>query len=685
MTWGWKIVAGGLALILCGCATMYDPDSEAARRSGDRALARWTSPTLATFESEEEFRAYLRDLRSAAAARGQWWARPRTNDDDVIIVTGSRIQPRNASITNVQERGVDEGDIVKQIDRFLIVLQDGRLFSVDTGTAPGAPLRLADRANVYRSVRPDYDDAVWYDEMLVQGDLILVTAYSYRLNASELSVFRMDPEGRLSREGIFLISSNDYYSSSNYATRLVDGNLLIYTPIDLTEVHPRRPLRWPLVRRWRQQDEQDDTEERRRPRGRPLFDVTNIHRPTFATIEPTVHTVSICPLGPNAGGRDLRCRSTAFIGSGYRQLYVTPTDAYLFSGPGSEDLEDAESEAGCASARPPLAETYPTHIYRIPVDGRAPQAIAFRGATFDQFSLQARDGEFRALLSWPSLRCDLNSDRGRETPIHFTYFSMPLTAFSREVREAPASSYVALPDIGAKFGETIVDRFTDDHVVYGRLGHGRQWGEDDLPQPTRVAAVPFARPQDAVVLTVPHNVIRAEQAGEAIVLTGYGDWQVGLSVSLLDFRRGPRLAATHRFTGRFETEGRSHAFNSLIGPDGSGLLGLPTVQRVEGDERRSWRSRASDLSFLIVGADGRLSALGELVRGIDYDEEDEDGVPGYECEVSCVDWYGNSRPIFTDGRIFALAGAELIEGRIEGGRIREVQRLNIALAPRPGS
>ncbi len=51
--------------------------------------------------------------------------------------------------------------------------------------------------------------------------------------------------------------------------------------------------------------------------------------------------------------------------------------------------------------------------------------------------------------------------------------------------------------------------------------------------------------------------------------------------------------------------------------------------------------------------------------------------------MSCIDWYGNSRPIFTDGRIFALTGTELIEGRIAGGEIHEVQRLNIALQPAP--
>ena len=42
--------------------------------------------------------------------------------------------------------------------------------------------------------------------------------------------------------------------------------------------------------------------------------------------------------------------------------------------------------------------------------------------------------------------------------------------------------------------------------------------------------------------------------------------------------------------------------------------------------------------------------------------------------VSCVDWYGNARPIFYRGRIFALMGYELVEGSIASGRIREIGR-----------
>jgi len=44
--------------------------------------------------------------------------------------------------------------------------------------------------------------------------------------------------------------------------------------------------------------------------------------------------------------------------------------------------------------------------------------------------------------------------------------------------------------------------------------------------------------------------------------------------------------------------------------------------------------------------------------------------------VSCVDWYGNARPIFFRGRIFALMGYELVEGTLDGGKLVEGTRVN---------
>ena len=50
------------------------------------------------------------------------------------------------------------------------------------------------------------------------------------------------------------------------------------------------------------------------------------------------------------------------------------------------------------------------------------------------------------------------------------------------------------------------------------------------------------------------------------------------------------------------------------------------------------------------------------------------------CVASCVDWYGNARPIFIGNRVFALMGYELVEGRLASGAIHEVERVNFAAA-----
>jgi hypothetical protein len=51
---------------------------------------------------------------------------------------------------------------------------------------------------------------------------------------------------------------------------------------------------------------------------------------------------------------------------------------------------------------------------------------------------------------------------------------------------------------------------------------------------------------------------------------------------------------------------------------------------------------------------------------------------GKDCKswLSCVDWYGNARPLFVGGRVFALLGYELVEGVFKEGRIQELRRMD---------
>ena len=48
------------------------------------------------------------------------------------------------------------------------------------------------------------------------------------------------------------------------------------------------------------------------------------------------------------------------------------------------------------------------------------------------------------------------------------------------------------------------------------------------------------------------------------------------------------------------------------------------------------------------------------------------------CQASCVDWYGNARPIFFGERVIALLGYELVEGGFERDRIRERRRVDFS-------
>ena len=677
------------------------------RAAADAAVAAFNNPTLTRFASEDEFRRYLGAVLAASRARQGWYAasghiqfaqaetgaqsdavEPICPDSDPqcamavgdesgenVVVTGSRIPaPANRSvsatpvvtngqITNNQMRNVEEGDIVKQINQYLLVLQDGRIFVVDTTAGGGRRLALADRANVYRNPR----EHMWYDEMLVFGDRVLITGYSYRHRATELSVLRLDvATGRLAREGVFYMSSNDYYSSSNYATRLIGDNLVIYTPFSVGDM-TRQTFKWPVVRRWRSDDERDVDIDRR---SRPLFDAAEIYRPVRPIDDPTVHTVSVCPLGAVGSERDLSCRTTAFIGPNTSQWYVTESDAFLWTV--SRNYQSYDPQA-CDRA-PSFEESYePALLYRVPVDGAAPGLIGARGLPPDQFSLHASGGRFHALLKDRPRYC--NNERSTEARL--TYLDVPLASFGPSVLEAAADRYTPLPGVKSHY---IANRFTDRYLVYGSLGSQRRGVSEYSMPPAYV--VPIDRPSDVRGLPLRHTVVRAEQAGGDIVLTGYRD-QDGLFVTLIDLDGQPRIASSVRLAARFESEGRSHAFNSLIEADGSGVMGLPTIGGETWSSRAPWRSSASDLSYLVVDRRGRLTPIGELQRRFDYgrDDDGEDGIPGYSCEVSCIDWYGNSRPIFTDGRVFGLTGTELIEGRIFRNEIREVQRLNIALPP----
>lgn len=637
---------------------------------------------LSRFSSEAEFLQYLRDVREAGrrvrSLQKQQEAEcppelyPCVSEDDslneAVVVTGSRIPsparaaaaaPQSTSITNVQNAGVDEGDIVKLYGRFLIVLQDGRLFSVDTGQSAG-DMRLVDRVNVYRRANA----GAWYDEILISDNRVVVTGYNYGENATEFSVFSIDRDGRFTREAAYFLSSNDYYDNENYATRLVNGNLVIYTPLFVGELAADMRPQWPLVRRWLSENEHNVTSTR----GRNLFDATDIHRPVQATYDPVVHTISVCPLGTARSGDELECDSTAIVAPPGREFYVSTDHIYLWTWPVPNHLWNRVDTADCEARRAdPFERAMPAALFQIPLTGGQLRAHFVRGQPYDQLSMDANGREFRALSVWHDTRC---SGGGANLPLR--YVSTPLSGFSTTPHSLSRSRYVPLPEVGG----ALENRFTDTHLVYA----GRSDWSSYAPSPdsevtldSRVVVVPTSRPRASSVITAPHSALRVERVGDNVIITGYRDWR-GLSISLVDLRASPRISSTATLPERYESEGRSHAFNAAIDTDGSGLMGLPTVMRRAQSGRWWWRSAASDVSYVALDGAGQLTSVGAL-RGTNPRH------PAYRCEVSCIDWYGNTRALFIAGRVFALSGTELIEGAIREDGISDLARVNLTDPP----
>jgi hypothetical protein len=582
-----------------------------------------------------------------------------------VAVTTAATTANGQNITNTQVAAVDEGDIVKLIGEYLLVLQDGRVFAVHYPT-----MRLTDRVDVYRKDKDgDPIGADWYDEMLVQGDQIIVTAYSYQDDATEITVLKLDSaSGTVAVRGVFLISSDDYYDVDNYATRIVGDKLVVYTPYEADDLLSRRGR--PSIRRWSAAEEFD---EARAEGGRPLLDIRKVYRPVFGVRDPWVHTVSVCPLG-EVTTKGLECETTGFMGSDMAEMFVAGDAIYLWTlASGSDELAWDSCPAGTPAPR--FGEVPPAAVYRIPLGRGAVEVMGARGMPIDQFGMDANARRFRA---FPNLLRNGCEDYG-DTPRHFALFDASQRRFADYYAAASEREFTPVPPIS---GNGIENRFTGEYLVYGgRDGYWRRPPGEGEAQARALAGaitvVPLARPAEPQRIALGHNLVRLEKIGDgAVIANGYAD-EEGLRVSFVTLAKegaGATLATSALLPGRFESEGRSHAFNATITAAGDGMLGVPTVTRVDKSDGYWWYSDVSDLSFLGFDAGGRLADAGLIPA------TPEDAVKtgeGYDCEVSCIDWYGNARPIFLAGKVYGLMATELVEAEVEGGKVAERRRVDL--------
>ncbi|GAB4204526.1 MAG: hypothetical protein OHK0013_19510 [Sandaracinaceae bacterium] len=543
-------------------------------------------------------------------------------------------------ITNTQVRGVDEGGIVKMHGDHMIVLRRGRLFTIRVGDGSLTPVAMIDAP-------PPGVTGGWYDEMLVSGDTIVVIGYNYANDGTELGLFSIDAQGGLARRGTYYLRSGDYYSSRNYASRLLGSTLVFYMPIGISFA-AGQPVSFPAMRR------QNDS-------WRELIRGERVYRP----VQPmphygVMHTVVRCDLAPTARGAEPDCRADAILGPSSRTFYVSASAVYVWVGNGY----GAPAEGPQNGPRPDAV------VYRIPLADGQPGALRVFGQPTDQLSFdEASDGMLDVLV-----RSEAGGDamwRPEVASGDVALARLPIAQMDARVGTVDVSSYTPLPRVD---GYELHNRFVGDWVLYG-AGAPFHYGWGDRPRvtaqtlyasPVRGAARAAVGNGDPwVAIPLAHAVERIEVMGRDAVVVGTDGRDLHFEAIALE-GASARLAGHYVQRGASQGETRTHGFFYRQDSPTEGVLGLPIRGAGSPGFAEIWQGSASVL-FLQV-RDRQFSEVGSLVA---RDEHVED-----RCVASCADWYGNARPIFWRGRVMALLGYELVEGTLSGGRLTETRRVH---------
>ena len=622
-----------------GCRSGCGRDAEAE----PIRAARTTGPAkLVAFGSRADFEKYLKDA-AETQARKQRRTRASAKEGAAAAPAAAAAPSASAttpaadgqeSITNNQHAGVDEGGIVKVHGNHLVVLRRGRLFSLKVGDESLTPVSVAD------CYGPGVSPAgAWYDEMLVAGDTIAVIGYSYQRGGTEVGLFDIDGNGRISYRATYHLRSNDYYSSRNYASRLIGNKLVFYAPL-YVPLGERDASKWlPAVRRWSPAATPNDFVS--------ILEPSRVYRPIDPSDQLALHTVTTCDLSKG----DFACTARAVMGPPGRVFYVSQDSVFVWMTPWSSGDDEGEKRGRARSL-----------LYRLPLSGEEPSVLRVSGGPIDQFSfLDGGDGKLNVLV-----RSETAGEAmwlPEATGGDLALLRVPLASFNRAAEEAPFSAYTRLPKAD---GYVMQNRFVGDYVLYGT---GSSWGYGAPKVESKLVAYRYASGGTPRELPLDHGVDRIEAMGRDAVIVG-GDGK-DLHFSSVALGATPNLGGRYTRAGAAQGELRSHGF--FYKPDGDqrGIFGLP----IRGGDQPGYAHLRNDSASILFVRNDRLAfrEVGQLESGL--------GRPDDACKASCVDWYGNARPIFLRGRLFALLGYEIVEGRPDqGGRIREVRRTNFAPA-----
>ncbi|RYG72837.1 hypothetical protein EON77_12310 [bacterium] len=353
------------------------------------------------------------------------------------------------------------------------------------------------------------------------------------------------------------------------------------------------------------------------------------------------------------------CTARAVLGPPGRVFYVSNDAVYVWM---TAWRPRPKADAGTTEREPGSL------LYRLPLGtgdaaSLAPSVLKVRGAPLDQFSFLEREGHLNVLVSGQGSG-DAMWTAERVTTPELALLRVPVSSFTRAGVAAPDASYTHLPktEPGA-----LQNRFVGDYLLYGA---GASWGYPKKEASGALVAVPYATPgTNPTTLQTGHAIDRLEAlGGDAIAIGTNRSSLVFSSIALRRPNEPPQLGGTYTRPDASQGETRSHGFFYKPEDAEHGTFGLP-IREAQASGAAQLTQGSAKLLFVKNDA----LAFHELGALASRPASGADG-----CKASCVDWYGNARPIFLRGRMFALLGYELVEGKLGQNEVNEVQRLDFA-------
>ncbi|MDR3352940.1 MAG: hypothetical protein LBO00_08090 [Zoogloeaceae bacterium] len=551
----------------------------------------------------------------------------------------------------------EAGEITGIAGAHLVLLWHGRLYTIRIAGQALEP------AYVTNLGTPDATGRTAYERLFVSGDTAVVIGNDVALGGTAIVRFRINAEGGIAHQSTHVLRDTPL------AVRQIGEQLVFYTQSNV-DFHAEAATLRPALRRVGENTVFAPIAASTAYRLREDSDPAHLAR----------HTVQVCDIH----AANLDCAATSVLAPASQDFHLasdavyfwSPADGNVSSNP--DDAEDAErpETANNASTEPlpsageqtpsaeqqkPPAGQLPSAgqwLFRVPFAMRAkPEGLALQGTPIDHFSFLARDGFLHVLLR-------MTTTEGAAETGTLALLRLPLATFA----DARTARYQPLPT--PEGGEEIQNRYIGDFLVYAL---GNPWLEMGAALSNVVYVADWRQPERVAQRALPHGIDRIEHTGNAPLLLGAeGD---DLHFTRLEIAGnasdGETLAIGLADNLRLANAARSNIrVRDLVPAAGSGnegILGLPfTTGSPQG---QATRANGSGSIIYLRDTDRQLRELGFLFALPDPRENDN-------CQHSCADWYGNTQPLFLQGRIFALLGYELIEGRLVGERLVELRRIH---------